>query len=78
MDEKLAECLKKVKSNTPCAFDELSQIYRPLILSMVDGFESSMPQNSQNRDDLLQEANLALYKAAMSYDEGQNAVTFGL
>ena len=78
MDEKLTECLQKVKADAPGAFDELSAMYRPLVLSLVDSFEPSMPEESQSREDLLQEANLALYRAAISFDQQQNAVTFGL
>lgn len=78
MDEKLSICLQKVKEGAPGAFDDLSQLYRPLILSLVDSFEAAMPADCSSREDLLQEATLALYRAATSFDEMQTAVTFGL
>ena len=78
MDEKLSECLLNIKAGKSDAFDELSSLYRPLVLSLLDSFDSSMPQATQYREDLWQEANLALYRAAQCYDQEQSAVTFGL
>ena len=78
MDEKLTQCLQKVKDGAPGAFDDLSLLYRPLILNLVDRFESSMPPGTLAREDLVQEATLALYKAATAFDAEQSAVTFGL
>ena len=78
MDEKLTECLQKVKDGTPGAFDDLSLLYRPLILNLVDRFEASMPPGTLAREDLVQEATLALYRAATTFDAQQSAVTFGL
>lgn len=78
MDENLSVLLSKVKEGAPRAFDDLSQLYRPLILSLVDSFETAMPANSLGREDLIQEATLALYRAALSFDATQTAVTFGL
>ena len=78
MDEKIAEQLILVRAGNPGAFSELAQQYRPLALSLVDKILPKMPTNSLGREDLLQEANIALYQAAVSYDNSQTKVTFGL
>lgn len=78
MDEKLADCLALVRSGAPGAFTELAQQYQPLALSLVDKILPKMPANSLGREDLIQEANIALYRAAVSYDISQAKVTFGL
>lgn len=78
MDEKLTDCLEKVKKGTPGAFDDLTAFYRPLLLSLVDSFEASIPADSLGREDLMQEATLALYRAATAFDSSQSKVTFGL
>lgn len=78
MDESLLQCLKKVQSGAPGAFAELSAQYRPLVLSLVDSFLPSMPLASLSREDLVQEANIALYRAAMRFHLEQEQVTFGL
>jgi RNA polymerase sporulation-specific sigma factor len=78
MDEKLTVCLEKIKKGAPGAFDDLTSFYRPLLLSLVDSFEPSMPADSLGREDLMQEATLALYRAALTFDAAQSKVTFGL
>ena len=78
MDEKLAECLTLVRAGDPGAFAGLAQQYQPLALSLVDSILPNMPADSLGRDDLIQEANIALYRAAMAYDTAQTNVTFGL
>ncbi len=78
MDENLAECLAFVRSGDPGAFSRLAEQYRPLVLSLVESFLSSMPPDSIGREDLIQEANIALYRAAIAYNTQQTNVTFGL
>ena len=79
MDRSTIEDLRLVQSDEPGAFAALEEKYRPLIISLVDSFLPSMPPNcTLGRDDLLQEANIALYRAAMRYDTNQDKVTFGL
>ncbi len=78
MDESLLRCLETVQSGAPGAFAELSELYRPLVFSLVDSFLSSMPPGTLGREDLIQEANIALYRAAMKFNLGQEQVTFGL
>lgn len=79
MDKKLADCLALVRSGAPGAFPELAQQYQPLALSLVDKILPKMPPaNGLGREDLIQEANIALYRAATTYDASQTKVTFGL
>ncbi|MBE6637897.1 MAG: sigma-70 family RNA polymerase sigma factor [Ruminococcaceae bacterium] len=78
MDETLAECLDFVRAGDQGAFNRLAQQYQPLILSQIESFLGSMPPDTMGRDDLLQEANIAFYSAAIKYDTKQSKVTFGL
>ena len=61
------------------AFEQLSAKYRPLLISAVNGVLSlkAFSLAECDREDLMQEALLALYKAACSYKEQDN-VRFGL
>ena len=61
------------------AFELLSAKYRPLLISAVNGVMAfgSFSLAECDREDLMQEALLALYKAACSYKEQDN-VRFGL
>lgn len=58
-------------------FDQIRSQYDSLLTSMVAKCLSVYHYDAEY-DDLMQEATLALYKAAMSYDLGQSEVTFGL
>ncbi len=78
MDDSLLACLRRVQSGTQGAFASLQEQYRPLVLSLVDSFLASMPAGSVGREDLIQEADIALYRAAIRYDITQDKVTFGL
>ena len=78
MDDSLLDCLRGVQSGAQGAFASLQEKYRPLVLSLVDSFLASMPAGSIGRDDLIQEADIALYRAAIRYDTTQDKVTFGL
>jgi len=65
--------LENARSGSQSAFSRIVQIYRPLIDSMLDRYSSST-----DRDDLRQEAMIALYSAVRTYDTAQHQVTFGL
>lgn len=78
MDESLQHCLEMVQSGAPAAFAELSELYRPLVHSLADSFFPSFPPGTLGWDDLVQEANIALYRAAIKFDLKQEQVTFGL
>ena len=67
-----------VQNGTQGAFTTLCDQYRPLVLSLVDHFLPLLPDRTLGHDDLVQEANIALYRAAMRFDLAQDKVTFGL
>lgn len=77
-DEELIALLKSVGASDAQAFDRLVRLYRPLTVAMVDAAMERYRAYGAERDDLEQEAAIALYKAAMSYNTEQSAVTFGL
>ncbi len=72
------ELIREVQSGDKSSFNEIIQRYEPLISSIVSKFLSDELFTQSDRDDLSQEAAIALYNAAMSYDLSQNEVTFGL
>ena len=74
----LKETLDALRAGDPNAFGRLADLYRPLILSLSEKFLKSMPPDTMGLEDLMQEANIALYRAAVSYDTAQAKVTFGL
>lgn len=71
--------LDSIQAGDMVAFEQLSAKYRPLLISTVNGIMSvgSFFLSDSDRDDLMQEALLALYKAACSYKQQDN-VRFGL
>lgn len=76
MDQSLSKTIELLKSGDETAFDYLREQYAALLLSMVSG---AMAMESEAEfEDLMQEATLALYHAAMRFDLAQNQVTFGL
>lgn len=78
-DEALLKIIGSIRAGDMFAFEQLSQQYRPLLLSVVSATlaNGSIAVGSSDRDDLMQEALLALYKAACTYKE-QDKVRFGL
>jgi len=60
------------------AFDALLEQYRPLLSSMTNTFYNRGQAYNLDRDELYQEAQIALYNALQSYNEKQTEVTFGL
>lgn len=78
--EKLAS---KVKDGSEQAFEELVLIYKPLIESMSEKYCDILRGNdhydgAETLKDVRQEARLALYRAAMSYETRDGSVSFGL
>jgi len=59
------------------AFASVLSEYEPLIESQISGLYGNVFSESDN-DDLRQEATIALYSAACSYDTDQDKITFGL
>ena len=79
------ELLRLVREGREDAFDTLAREYRKLIESTArravrSVAESGFPEGELTLDDLRQEARLAFYRAAMSYDADGvgKEVTFGL
>ena len=67
--------LKEIQNGSDESFSLLEKRYAPLIASMVSSFCAS---GSGAKDELLQEAQSALLKAALTFDCAQKDVTFGL
>lgn len=67
--------LREIQNGSDESFALLEKRYAPLIVSMVSSFCAS---GSGARDELLQEAQSALLKAALTYDCAQKDVSFGL
>ena len=72
--------LEEFQRGNESAFSELYEQYKPLMLSMVGSILlSGFPEEASSEHDVfMQEATMALYNAARSYDIGQSEVTFGL
>lgn len=64
-----------IKSARHEDFDVLKVRYSPLINDMVESFSQS---GAGSRDDLREEAQRALLKAALSFDLEKDGITFGL
>ena len=72
------ELIKEVQSGNKDAFNEIIRRYEPLISSIVSRYLSDEFFSQSDRDDLSQEAAIALYNAVMSYDILRSEVSFGL
>jgi len=80
--------VKKIKSGDQSAFDNIARKYSPLIDSMYKRYYNISSKNGYmiDEDDLKQEAVIALYNAAMTFEDKKNAddnaegnkITFGL
>lgn len=84
-DSKTLELISRLKNGDAFAFEEINEKYRTVIESTSASVLRSMERagisvGAETLDDLRQEARLALYRAALSYDpDGDGkAVTFGL
>lgn len=73
-----SELIREVQSGETGSFNEIIERYEPLISSVVSRFISDELFSQSDRDDLSQEAAIALYNAVLSYDLSQSEVTFGL
>ncbi|MBQ2718879.1 MAG: sigma-70 family RNA polymerase sigma factor [Clostridia bacterium] len=63
--------MEATRLGDPVAFSELLSVYRPLVLSQTERYAALV-----DRDDLMQDASLALYRAALRY-RGDAGTTFG-
>ncbi len=68
------ELLLAVRDGSESAYESLLGLYEPLLISLVSRFDTE----ALVRDELMQEARYALYRASCAYDTAQSAVTFGL
>ena len=73
-----SELIYEVQNGNKDSFNEIMSRYEPLIASIVGKYLRGELFGDSDRDDLLQEASIALYNAVMSYDISQSEVTFGL
>ncbi len=70
------DLLLRVRAGDSPAFTELCSAFLPLLSSLVE--EISAPKTSFDREESMQEARLALHRAAGSYATEQDGVSFGL
>ena len=67
----------KVRASSPAAFEEMLELYDPLITSFVTRFCANNV-NKQDAEDLRQELTVVFYNSILSFDLEQNEVSFGL
>lgn len=77
VNEELLSLISRVRGGDEGAFSDLTLQYRPLIESMARRFLKKSDGDMLLMDDVMQEAALAFYSAACSYDVNSE-VTFGL
>lgn len=75
--ESVKQALSALRKGDDNRFTQIRMQYEALLSSMVNKCLSVYHYDAEY-DDLMQEATLALYNAAMTYDTEQSEVTFGL
>ena len=68
--------LNDVKNGKPLSFDAVYFLYLPLIQSATTKLMKAYGIGGSEEDDIMQEASLALYKAALAFDTAKG-VSFG-
>jgi RNA polymerase sporulation-specific sigma factor len=68
--------LNDVKSGKSLSFEAVYSLYSPLMQSATSRFMKAYGISESERDDIMQEAALALYKAALAFDTS-SGVSFG-
>ncbi len=76
-DKIVKNLILQVRKENQEAFEEMLQLYDPLITSFVNRFWRN-DVTEQDAEDLKQELTLVFYNSILSYDLGQNDVSFGL
>lgn len=76
MDRSLHKQIELIQSGDESAFEAIREQYAALLLSTVSKMMPGLPD--AEFEDLMQEATLALYHAALRYKPDQEKVTFGL
>ena len=72
------DLITAAKNGDEGAFSELCEKYKPLIENMTDRYLARLKAIIQDKDDLRQEATVALYRAVKTFDASQDKVSFGL
>ena len=72
------ELIARIRDGDDDAFTELCSDYKSLIASSASFYAKRGAEYGALEDDFRQEASMALYRAALSYDLTQDGVTFGL
>ncbi len=78
MPEHICDLIEKLRHGDKEAFGSISEKYAPLIRTLMAKYCVSVSENDAEYDDIHQEALIALYNAALSYDMSQSEVSFGL
>ena len=68
--------LSSIREGNSSAFDTLNDRFHPLMVSQVNHFCASSDESEWN--EWLQEARIALYRAACTYRAEEHSVTFGV
>lgn len=76
--QEVCRLIRAVQRGEPTAFDDLMACYAPLLKRMIVSFSKTTVLCEAEKEDLKQEAAIALYKAALGFDLSQTKVTFGL
>lgn len=76
-DTLVKNLILQVRMEDQDAFEEMLQIYEPLILSFVSRFANN-DVTEQDVEDFKQELTVAFYNSILSYDLSQKDVSFGL
>lgn len=77
MDNKIGELLIGIKDGSPLSFEGILELYTPLVKSISLDAKRRFSISDSEYDDLFQEAMIALYNAACSFDEAKG-VSLGL
>ena len=74
----VSDLIRRVRNGDQAAFDSLTEHYSPLILSMTQIYSSLSAADDSEKEDVLQEAMVAFYRACLHYDLAEEHVSFGL
>ncbi len=75
MDENI-QLVIRAKAKDEGAFEALLKAYAPLLHSLSQKY-SGMCEQAEEKEDFYQEAQIAFYKAIMTYDINNSSTTFG-
>ena len=78
MPEQIYDLIERLRCGDKEAFDSISEKYAPLIRTLIAKYCTSVAETDAEYEDVHQEALIALYNAALSYDMNQDEVSFGL